>query len=332
MYRGAQFLTNLSRFLHIGRNWVQGTSVAEVLQHLAPDEEGNHRRGDDEEHSKSENVRAAARAIRTFAPLVLELNVEQPEQLFWRRRNGFGLFRGVHFKKQSMFGSAPTEKAYFAPFAAFLGFNLLNELVKKVFGGWAGPWWQTDPQMWVFPLQTVVCGYLLFRWWRLYEFKFPDAKALAIGAGAGVLVLLIWVAPQAWLGFAPRNKGFDLNYFGTSGPRYLATVGFRFFRLAVVVPLLEEIFWRGYLMRVLIAEPFTSVKIGAFTWLSFLVVTAGFCLEHQMIDWPAALLAGVIYNLVAIRTQNLGACVLAHGVTNFILGIFAMRTGQWGFL
>ena len=230
-----------------------------------------------------------------------------------------------------MFGSAPEEKAYFAPFAVFLGFLALNEFVGKIFDGVAGAWWASEPRFWVFPLQTLVCGWLLVRWWHCYEMKWPSLRALAIASGVGALVLALWIAPQMWLGFPPRRDGFDPTYFGRSGWAFGVTVALRFLRLAVVVPLVEEIFWRGYLLRVFIAEPFTAVPVGAFSWRSFGIVTAGFCLEHQPADWPAAILAGALYNLVAYRTRSLSACVLAHAVTNLLLGLFVMRTGQWGF-
>ena len=265
-----------------------------------------------------------------LAPLLTELQVEQLEELFWCRRSSFGLLRGFHFSN-SMFGSASQEKAYFTPFAVFLGFLALNGFVGNLFDGLASPWWKSDPRFWVFPLQTLVCGGLLARWWRQYDFKLPSLPAIGLAGGVGVLVLALWIAPQVWLGFPARQEGFDPTYFGNSGWAFGLTVALRFLRLAIVVPLVEEIFWRGYLLRTLIAEPFTRVPIGAFSWLSFGVVTAGFCLEHQPADYPAALLTGALYNLVAYRTHSLSACVLAHAVTNLLLGIFVMRTGQWGF-
>lgn len=223
------------------------------------------------------------------------------------------------------------EKAFFAPFAIFLAFLGLNDFVGKFSEGLVRAWWWSEPHFWVFPLQTLVCGVLLLRWWRYYELRWPSPSACAIALGVGVLVLLIWIAPQLWLHAPPRLRGFDPGYFARDGWGYSVTVFLRFLRLAIVVPLLEEIFWRGYLLRVLIAQPFTAVRIGAFTWRSFGLVTAGFCLEHQPADWPAAIAAGALYNLVAYRTHSLSACVLAHAVTNLLLGIFVMRTGQWGF-
>ncbi len=53
--------------------------------------------------------------------------------------------------------------------------------------------------------------------------------------------------------------------------------------------------------------------------------------EHSRPDWPAALVTGALLNLVAYRTRSLGACVLAHAVANLLLGLYVLRTGQWGF-
>jgi CAAX prenyl protease-like protein len=126
-------------------------------------------------------------------------------------------------------------------------------------------------------------------------------------------------------------EGFDPAFFGATGWPYYGNVVVRFVRLVVVVPLLEEIFWRGFLLRYLINEDFTRVPFGTFSWLSFGVVTVGFCVEHSLPDYPAAILTGMLYNWVAYRTRRLSSCVLVHAITNLLLGIYVLRTGQWGF-
>ena len=101
--------------------------------------------------------------------------------------------------------------------------------------------------------------------------------------------------------------------------------------LLVVVPLVEEIFWRGFLLRLLIDEDFERVPFGTFSWFSFSIVTLGFALSHSPADWPAALVTGALYNAVAYRTKSLSSCILTHAVTNLLLGLWIMKTGQWGF-
>ena len=227
-----------------------------------------------------------------------------------------------------MIGATISERAYFAPFLAFFVVSGLGLLVQKLFDGMA-LWVVSEPQYWVFPLQTVVCSIFLARYWRWYQLAPP--RGLAVAIGIGVLALLLWIAPQQWLGRPPRLEGFNPYLFGKDNWQAWLNLGFRFVRLVIVVPLIEEIFWRGFLLRYLIRDDFTQVPIGAFSWLSFTVVTAGFVLEHSPADWPAAALTGILFNLVAYRTKSLSACVLTHAVTNALLGWYVLHTEQWGF-
>ena len=216
--------------------------------------------------------------------------------------------------------------AHVLPFAAFMACLVLVSAVQALPGG---SLWVDSPEYWVYPLQTLLCGALLVFYRRQYALEFSKGTALAIVAG--IAVLGIWIAPQA-LGIAPpRLEGFNPDVFAASPALYWFTVIMRFLRLVVVVPLVEEIFWRGFLMRVIIREDFTSVPFGTFRWGSFIAVAVCFMLVHSTADWPAALLCGLAYNALAVRTKSLAACVAAHALTNLGLGIYIMATKQWGF-
>jgi CAAX prenyl protease-like protein len=97
----------------------------------------------------------------------------------------------------------------------------------------------------------------------------------------------------------------------------------------LVVPLMEELFWRSFLLRYLIDQNFESVPVGSFTWPSFLVTTVLFGLEHHFL--VAGMLAGAIYSLLLYRTRSLAQCVLAHAVTNLALAGYVLYTGNWYF-
>jgi CAAX prenyl protease-like protein len=189
--------------------------------------------------------------------------------------------------------------------------------------------WFSYPVYWTYPAQTMICGALLFWFWREYEFKAPGKVWFALLIG--VVVFVVWIAPQQFFGFEPRLIGFDPGLFVARPELYWSTVVLRFLRLVVVVPLMEEIFWRGFLLRYLISERFTTVAIGCFSWFSFVAVTLAFGFAHSRADWVAALICGALYNLVAYRTGSLASCVVAHGVTNLLLGLWIMQTRQWGF-
>jgi CAAX prenyl protease-like protein len=189
--------------------------------------------------------------------------------------------------------------------------------------------WLAAPEYWLFPVQTLICSAVLIWFWREYDLRAPRKAAFAVALG--LVVFALWIAPQQFFGFSPRLTGFDPEVFAAQPAMYWATILFRFLRLVIVVPLVEEIFWRGFLLRYLINEKFTEIPIGAFSWLSFGLVTVAFGFAHSPADWIAALITGALYNLVAYRTQSLMSCVVAHAVTNLLLGAWIMATRQWGF-
>jgi hypothetical protein len=218
--------------------------------------------------------------------------------------------------------------AYVVPFVLFMGGLALVSAVRSL-GGDSENIFLKKPEYWVYPLQTLVCAAALVFFWRQYDFG--ARGGVLFGIGAGVLALALWLSPQVVFGFPPRTEGFDPSFFEGDPVLYWLTVIARFARLVIVVPLIEEIFWRGFLMRYLIREDFDKVAFGTFRPLSFFGVAGLFMFVHGMADWPAAFLTGVIFNFVAVRTKSLAACVIAHAVTNLALGLYIMATRQWGF-
>jgi CAAX prenyl protease-like protein len=218
--------------------------------------------------------------------------------------------------------------AYAGPFALFL----IGIAAAQGFGSL---WKDSEnlllrtPAYWVFPLQTAACAALLLFFWRYYSFG--SQRAVPLGIGVGVLVFILWISPQAFFGQPARTDGFNPEPLASSPLLYWTTIAARFLRLAVVVPLVEEIFWRGFLQRFLIKEQFTTVPFGTYTHLSFWAVAVAFTFEHSQPDWPAAFITGALYGWVAVRTKSLLACVVAHGVTNLLLGGYIVLTRQWGF-
>lgn len=213
---------------------------------------------------------------------------------------------------------------YIAPFAVFLLFIGLDQLLAGSTAGGA-----IATKYWLYPLQTFVCAGLLAVYWKHYSFR--PLGSWWVGAVAGIVVLGIWISPQVLFGAPSRLEGFNPGVFPEGGTLYWLTVIARFARLVLVVPLVEEIFWRGFLMRYLVKEDFQTVPFGTYRPLAFFGTALLFMLEHGTADYPAAFLAGVIYNAVAVKTKSLFACVIAHAVTNALLGFYIMATKQWGF-
>lgn len=215
--------------------------------------------------------------------------------------------------------------AYALPMGLFLGFLALDSGLKKI----GGPFWLSTPEYWLYPTQTIVCAALLI--WFRREYEFAKFRRPLFTIAIGILVFVLWISPQVFFRFAPRLVGFDPSVFAGQPFAYWFTVIFRFLRLVVVVPFVEEIFWRGFLLRYLIKEKFEDVPFGAFSWLSFIAVSLAFCFAHTAPDWIAAFITGMLYNAVAYRTKSLTSCVVVHAITNLLLGLWIMQTQQWGF-
>ena len=80
-------------------------------------------------------------------------------------------------------------------------------------------------------------------------------------------VFIIWIAPQQLVNFPPRNVRFDPSLLTNNAANYWLPVTFRFLRLVVVVPVIEEIFWRAFLLRLMIDETsntYSSANLAGF--------------------------------------------------------------------
>jgi len=224
--------------------------------------------------------------------------------------------------------AAPGKHQFLAHILPMLTFALLlggGDLLKTS----DGPLWRVTPEFWVYPLQTLLCGAMLIFFRHDYDFQVLRRPFFVVAIALSVFIL--WIAPQQFLHFKAKLVGFNPDMLTAHPTLYWLTLFLRFLRLVIVVPLVEEVFWRSFLLRYLISEKFNAVPFGAFSWLSFSVVALAFAFSHSISDWPAALVAGALYNLVAYRSRSLASCVAAHGLTNLALGLWIIATGQWGF-
>jgi CAAX prenyl protease-like protein len=202
---------------------------------------------------------------------------------------------------------------YVAPFALFLGLTGIQQALP-------------GSVLWVYPVKTVLTGaavVALARWLKTQGE--PNAFA---AAGVGVAVLLVWVLSDGLYPLIDAHPAFD-PYGAMSRSQAHVWIAFRLAGAAVLVPIVEEFFWRGFLIRWLVQSDFRAVRLGTFTWYSFLVTSGLFAVEHDR--WLAGLIAGVAYNVVYYRTRSLKACVIAHGTTNLGLGIYVLVSHQWRF-
>ena len=99
-------------------------------------------------------------------------------------------------------------------------------------------------------------------------------------------------------------------------------------RAVVIVPIVEELFWRAWLMRWIISADFQTVPLGTYQGRAFWIVAILFASEHGSY-WEVGLIAGIIYNWWMVRSKSLGDLILAHAITNGCLSAYVIAAGKW---
>ncbi|MEO8592979.1 MAG: CAAX prenyl protease-related protein [Candidatus Solibacter sp.] len=209
--------------------------------------------------------------------------------------------------------------AYIAPFLVFVGILAMEKVIPL-------------PNQWLYLVRFLVTAAVIAAVSLPYLSFRPSFPMASIGIGIAVFVL--WVAPDALFGYR-HHWLFENAITGTASsslaPHLKMNIGFMLLRSvssALLVPVLEELFWRGWLMRWLIDTDFLKVPLGKYVPSSFWIVALLFASEHGPY-WEVGLMAGVVYNWWIVRTRNLADCMLAHGITNAALAGYVLVTGQW---
>ena len=154
--------------------------------------------------------------------------------------------------------------------------------------------------------------------------------------GLGLAVCALWVAPDllvpGWRESSIFQNGITGRLKTSIAPEELTPLMLvlRTARAALLVPVLEELFWRGWLPRWLQDTRFQRVPLGTFTTFAFWATAALFAAEHGPY-WEVGLLCGIIYNWWMRRTRSLGDLILVHATTNLALSLFVIGTGRWNF-
>ncbi len=155
-----------------------------------------------------------------------------------------------------------------------------------------------------------------------------ETRPALLGALCGALGVILWLGLERItppLTFLGTRTAFDPSGLGVWQVPFLIV---RFFGLAALVPLLEEIFWRGFLLRwVSSSDDWEARTVEKFTLPASGIVSALFALAHP--EWLAALVYGLGLCLLLRQTKSLLACVVCHGVTNLLLGIYVLYAHAW---
>ena len=191
--------------------------------------------------------------------------------------------------------------------------------------------WGIDPR-WIYAITVAVVGGLLVALWREYgelaRQTLPDAKESFLAITVGMVVFALWIQLDAkWMTLGEPSARFEP--LDAAGQTDWALVAFRIAGAALVVPVMEELFWRSFLMRWIERPVFEGVDPRRVGLKAVVLSTFVFTLAHTL--WLAAVIAGLCYAWLYVRTGKLWVPVIAHAVTNGALGVWVVMTGNWQF-
>ncbi len=182
---------------------------------------------------------------------------------------------------------------------------------------------------WLYALRVLAISTALIAGWPFYRAlaRHIDwrrhGEALLIGAVVGA----------AWIATDPGREGSsDLGiWLATLTPAAaFFWIAMRVFGTIILVPVAEELAFRGYLHRKLIADRFETVAEGAFAWKAFLITSVLFAFLHDR--WLAGGLAGAAFAIALYRSGRIMGAILAHMSANAVIAFWAIVFGQWSLL
>ena len=191
--------------------------------------------------------------------------------------------------------------------------------------------WGLDPR-WIYGLGLVAVAALVAFFWREYgelaRHSLPDAREWLLAVVVGVAVFGLWIHLDAgWMTFGEPIA--DFVPLTPAGALDWPLIVLRWLGAALLVPLIEELFWRSFLMRWIEQPTFKEVDPQRVGLKAILLSTVVFTLAHTL--WLASLIAGLAYAWLYVRSGKLWLPVVAHAVTNGVLGVWVVATGNWQF-
>jgi hypothetical protein len=218
-----------------------------------------------------------------------------------------------------------------APFVVFMAFIALEQGLRALLERQVLHF-EATVLLWLYLPKAVLVGLMLWLLRQCYTEittkDLRDYRQTALSIFSGLLVFIFWINMDWTLGSQLAPAGFNPESFASEQAKW-SMIFIRVTGAVIIVPIMEELFWRSFLLRYLIDANFTAVTIGRFSLFSFLAVSVFFGLEHHYVF--AGIMAGVFFNLIYYATKSIAQCILAHSVANLSLAAYVLLTQEWRF-
>lgn len=212
-----------------------------------------------------------------------------------------------------------TSTPYVVPFVVFLGFMALHTMGLPALA---------EQVIWFAGMSAVIA----FVARPALDFRVRNwVGSLLLGVG----VFVLWIGPDLlfpgyrshWL-LSNSITGHVTASLPEAERNNVLVLLLRGLRASLIVPIVEELFWRAWLMRWIIDSNFSKIPVGTYSAQAFAVVALMFAAEHGPF-WDVGLACGILYNWWMVRTKSLGDLILVHAITNACLSLYVVAAGKW---
>lgn len=182
---------------------------------------------------------------------------------------------------------------------------------------------------WFYLAKTLAGAWLV---WEMRPFVAEMRWAFswaAVAVGVGIFVMWVGLDPFYSKFSAVGATGNPNDIFGTGSPLAWFFIAIHVLGMTFVVPPLEEVFYRSFAYRFIARPDFLSVPLNRFLPLPFIATAVIFGFSHN--EWLAGILCGAAYQWLVLRKNRLGDAMVAHAITNFLLGAWIVWQGAWHF-
>lgn len=191
-----------------------------------------------------------------------------------------------------------------------------------------------DAKYWMYVLKTIIGA------WMIWEMRAVVAEMRWVisweAIVVGVVICVLWVGLDPYYPMnhvimkpVPGDEWVPFERFKDNAALAWFLVVVRTFGMTIVVPCIEEVFYRSFLYRKFIKEDFEAVPLGYFAGASFVAVSVMFGMMHY--QWVPGIICGMAYLGLVIRKKRLGDAMTAHAITNFLLAVWVVWKGDWKF-
>jgi uncharacterized protein len=202
------------------------------------------------------------------------------------------------------------------PFAAFAALTLLQ-----------GPLGD-NAQYWIYACKTIIGAWLL--WMVRSHIKEMRWNFSWEAVAVGVAIFALWVGLDGHFPMFPHPGNFNPERtYGAGSFWAMLFIGVRIIGSSLVVPPMEEVFYRSFIYRYFISSDFLKIPLNRFEWLAFIVTGVVFGAGHY--EWLPGILCAFAYQWLVLRKNRLGDAMTAHAITNFLLGIWVVTRDAYIF-